>query len=62
MTAPPPAPVRDPAWPLSRSAISLWLTQGVIGTVVYAAALTAFFLLVPGDAGTASTATATSAP
>jgi membrane protein YdbS with pleckstrin-like domain len=52
MTAPPPAPVRDPAWPLSRSAIGLWVTQGVIGTVLYALALTAFFLLVPGDAGT----------
>ena len=52
MTAPPPAPVRDPAWPLSRSAIGLWLTQGVISTVVWAGALTAFFLLVPADAGT----------
>jgi membrane protein YdbS with pleckstrin-like domain len=52
MTAPPPAPVRDPAWSLSRSAINLWLTQGVIGTVLYAAVLTAFFVLVPADAGT----------
>jgi len=52
MTAPPPAPVRDPAWPLSRSAIGLWLTQGIISTVVWAGALTAFFLLVPADAGT----------
>ncbi len=55
MTAPPPAPVRDPAWSLSRSAIGLWLTQGVISTVLYAGALTAFFLLVPADAGTAVT-------
>jgi membrane protein YdbS with pleckstrin-like domain len=52
MTTPPPAPVRDPAWSLSRSAIGLWLTQGIIGTVVYALALTAFFVVVPGDAGT----------
>ncbi|GAB3352032.1 PH domain-containing protein [Modestobacter lapidis] len=52
MTAPPPAPVRDPAWPLSRSAIGLWTTQGVISTVVYVLALAAFFVFVPGDAGT----------
>jgi membrane protein YdbS with pleckstrin-like domain len=52
MTPPLPAPVRDPAWPLSRSAIGLWLTQGVVCTVVYALAVTAFFLLVPADGGT----------
>ena len=52
MTPPPPAPVRDPAWPLSRSAIGLWLTQGIIWTVVYALAITAFFVFVPADAGT----------
>jgi len=52
MTSPPPAPVRDPAWPLSRSAIGLWLTQGIAWTVVYALAVTAFFLFVPADAGT----------
>ena len=52
MTPPLPAPVRDPAWPLSRSAIGLWITQGIIWTVVYALAVTAFFLFVPADAGT----------
>jgi membrane protein YdbS with pleckstrin-like domain len=55
MTPPPSAPVRDPAWPLSRSAIGLWLTQGVIWTVVYALAVIAFYLLVPADAGPAVT-------
>jgi uncharacterized protein len=52
MTSPPPAPVRDPAWPLARSAIGLWLTQGVVWTVVYALAVTAFYVFVPADAGT----------
>ena len=51
MTAPPPSPVRDPAWPLSRSAIGLWLAQGVLGTVVYGLAVTAFLVLVPADVG-----------
>jgi membrane protein YdbS with pleckstrin-like domain len=46
-----PAPVRDPAWSLSRSAIGLWVAQGVLGTVVYGLAVTAFVLLVPGDEG-----------
>ena len=47
----PQAPVRDPAWSLSRSAIGLWLAQGVLGTVVLALAVAAFWVLVPGDAG-----------
>jgi membrane protein YdbS with pleckstrin-like domain len=47
----PPPPVRDPAWPLSRSAIGLWVVQGVFGTVVYGLAVTALILFVPGDAG-----------
>jgi membrane protein YdbS with pleckstrin-like domain len=51
MSAPPPAPVRDPAWSLSHSAIGLWLAQGVLGTVVYGLAVTAFIVFVPGDAG-----------
>ncbi len=51
MTQPPPAPVRDPAWSLSRSAIGLWLTQGVVSTVVDALLVTAFYVFVPADAG-----------
>ena len=51
MSAPPPAPVRDPAWSLSRSAIGLWVVQGVVGTVVYALAVGALWVFVPGDAG-----------
>jgi uncharacterized protein len=51
MPPPPPVPVRDPAWSLSRSAIGLWLAQGVLGTAVWALAVTAFLVFVPGDAG-----------
>jgi membrane protein YdbS with pleckstrin-like domain len=51
MPSPPPGPVRDPAWSLSRSAIGLWLAQGVLGTVVYGLAVTAFLVFVPADAG-----------
>jgi membrane protein YdbS with pleckstrin-like domain len=51
MSPHPPAPVREPAWSVSRAAIGLWLFSGVLGTVVYGAAVTAFVLLVPGDAG-----------
>ena len=51
MTQPPPAPVRDPAWSLSRSAIGLWLTQGVVSTVVDALLVTALYVFVPADAG-----------
>ena len=49
MTADAPAPVRDPAWSLSRSAIGLWVTEGVIGTLVYGALVAAFVLFVPDD-------------
>jgi hypothetical protein len=47
----PPAPVQDPAWSLSRSAIGLWLAEGVLGTVVYGLAVVAFLVFAPGDAG-----------
>ena len=33
MTTAPPSPVREPAWQLSRSAIGLWVTEGVIASV-----------------------------
>ena len=55
MSAPPPAPVREPAWSLSRSAIGLWMTQGAIGTLVYTVAVTVAIVLVPGDAGLPAT-------
>jgi membrane protein YdbS with pleckstrin-like domain len=48
-------PVREPVWSLSRSAIGLWVFQGVLGTVVYGLAVAAFVLLVPADAGWAVT-------
>ena len=51
MSPSPPAPVRDPAWSLSRSAIGLWLASGVLGTVVYGLAVTLFIVFVPADAG-----------
>ncbi|MGY1841401.1 MULTISPECIES: PH domain-containing protein [unclassified Modestobacter] len=49
MSAPPPA--RDPAWPLSRSAIGLWTVQGTLGVLFWAVAVAAFWLFVPPDAG-----------
>ncbi|MGY1741239.1 MULTISPECIES: PH domain-containing protein [unclassified Blastococcus] len=49
MTAPSSAPVREPAWPLSRSAIWLWVTHGVIGTLFWGVLLTVALLLVPTD-------------
>jgi membrane protein YdbS with pleckstrin-like domain len=47
-TAPPP--VREPAWPLSRSAISLWVTEGVISAVLLGIGAGAFAVFVPSDA------------
>jgi membrane protein YdbS with pleckstrin-like domain len=46
-----PSPVREPAWPLSRSAIGLWVTQGVLQSLVLAAGATAFLVFVPSSAG-----------
>ncbi|MCZ2830987.1 PH domain-containing protein [Modestobacter sp. VKM Ac-2986] len=46
-----PAPVREPAWSLSRSAISLWVAQGVVATVVEALVVAALIVFVPSDAG-----------
>jgi membrane protein YdbS with pleckstrin-like domain len=51
MSPPAPAPAREPAWSLSRSAIGLWVAQGVLGTVLYGLAVLAYVLFVPGDAG-----------
>jgi len=47
MTADVPTPVRDPAWSLSRSAIGLWVTEGVIGTLTYGVMVAVFVLFVP---------------
>jgi uncharacterized protein len=48
---PSPSPVREPAWSLSRSAIWLWVTQGVVGTLAIAAVAAVVALVVPGDDG-----------
>ena len=49
MTAVPP-PVREPAWPLSRSAIGLWATEGAITSVFLGIGATLFAVFVPSDA------------
>jgi hypothetical protein len=49
MTAAPP-PVREPAWPLSRSAIGLWATEGAITSVFLGIGATLFAVFVPSDA------------
>ncbi|MDP9428854.1 MAG: PH domain-containing protein, partial [Actinomycetota bacterium] len=46
MTAP-PAPIRDPAWSLSRSAIGLWVTQGVLGALLWVAVIVAVLAFLP---------------
>jgi uncharacterized protein len=50
MTTVPPSPVREPAWPLSRSAIGLWVTEGVIASLFLGVAAGAFAIFVPSDA------------
>jgi uncharacterized protein len=49
MTEAPP-PVREPAWPLSRAAIGLWVTEGVIGSVFLGIAATLLAVFLPSDA------------
>ena len=46
-----PTPVRAPAWSLSRSAIGLWLTEGVVSSVGIGLAATLFAIFVPDDVG-----------
>jgi len=46
-----PAPARTPAWPLSRSAIGLWVTQGAVGAVAAGVVATVFLVFVPGSVG-----------
>jgi membrane protein YdbS with pleckstrin-like domain len=45
------APVREPAWPVARSAIGLWITHAVIGTLFWGALVVAAVMLVPADLG-----------
>jgi membrane protein YdbS with pleckstrin-like domain len=45
-----PSPVREPAWPLSRSAIGLWVTEGVIGSIGLGITAGLFAAFVPSDA------------
>jgi membrane protein YdbS with pleckstrin-like domain len=47
-----PAPVREPAWSLSRSAIGLWVAEGVTGSVFLGIVATAFAVFVPSEPGT----------
>jgi uncharacterized protein len=46
-----PSPVRKPAWSLSRSAIWLWVTQGIVGALVLGVAATLVTLFVPDRGG-----------
>ncbi|MGY1808737.1 PH domain-containing protein [Blastococcus sp. SYSU D00669] len=48
-TAPPP--VRMPAWQLSRSAIWLWTTEGIIASLFNAVLVAAFLVFVPAEGG-----------
>jgi uncharacterized protein len=43
-------PVREPAWPLSRSAIGLWVTEGVIASLFLGVGAAMFAIFVPSDA------------
>ncbi|SNS99848.1 hypothetical protein SAMN06893096_11297 [Geodermatophilus pulveris] len=45
-------PVRDPAWPLSRSAIGLWVVEGVLGTLFWVVVVVAVLSFLP-DVGPA---------
>ena len=44
-------PVRVPAWSLSRSAIGLWVTEGVLSSVGIGIVAILFAVFVPADAG-----------
>ena len=52
MTTVPQSPVREPAWPLSRSATGLWIAESVISSVVLGIGLAAFLIFVPAEPGT----------
>ena len=44
-------PVREPAWSLSRSAIGLWVTEGVISSLFLGIGAAVFAVFVPDDVG-----------
>jgi uncharacterized protein len=46
-----PSPVREPAWQLSRSAIGLWVTEGVIASVFLGIGTALFLVFVPASVG-----------
>lgn len=46
-----PAPVRDPAWQVSRGAVGLWATEGIIEAVVLVLGAVAFLTFVPASVG-----------
>lgn len=45
-----PAPVRDPAWSLSRSAVGLWTTHGAIRSLVATPPALVAIFAIPDDA------------
>jgi membrane protein YdbS with pleckstrin-like domain len=45
------APVREPAWSMPRSSISLWVTESIISCLFLGAAVGAFLLFVPAELG-----------
>jgi membrane protein YdbS with pleckstrin-like domain len=44
-------PVREPAWSLPRTAIGLWVTEGLFSAAFAGLAVGAFLLFVPADVG-----------
>jgi membrane protein YdbS with pleckstrin-like domain len=51
MTAMTAAPVREPAWSMPRSAISLWVTESVVSCFFLGLAAAAFLVFVPAELG-----------
>ena len=44
-------PVREPAWSMPRSAISLWAVESLIGCLFLGVGVAAFLLFVPAEVG-----------
>ena len=51
MSPPSTAPARLPAWPVSRSAIWLWATEGALRSLLWTALLVPALLFLPTDGG-----------